>query len=124
MKRTTLLYLLLLTLFSLPILGLLHLGSKLPAPPGGVEAASTKAPTTVESISPVQAMAAGILQKAGLISSTRGHVTIRDHAGLADAACECYKVVRDEYVRLGLLEEGPIEFPSARVIKLAVAGDN
>jgi len=69
-------------------------------------------------------VAAGILQKAGLISSTRGHVTIRDHAGLADAACECYKVVRDEYVRLGLLEEGPIEFPSARVIKLAVGGDN
>jgi CRP-like cAMP-binding protein len=49
-------------------------------------------------------VAAGILQKAGLITYSRGHVTIQNHAGLADAACECYRVVRDESVRLGLLE--------------------
>lgn len=48
-------------------------------------------------------VAAGILQKAGLISHTRGHVTIENYPGLADAACECYKVVHDESVRLCLL---------------------
>jgi CRP-like cAMP-binding protein len=49
-------------------------------------------------------VAARILQKAGLITYARGHVIIQDHAGLADAACECYQVVRDESVRLGLLQ--------------------
>jgi CRP-like cAMP-binding protein len=48
-------------------------------------------------------VAAGILQKAGLIAFARGHVTIKDHAGLKEAACECYQVVHDEYVRLNLL---------------------
>ena len=48
-------------------------------------------------------VAARILQKAGLITYTRGHVTIEDLAGLKEAACECYAVVHDEYVRLGLL---------------------
>jgi CRP-like cAMP-binding protein len=48
-------------------------------------------------------VAAGILQKAGLIAYSRGHVTIADHGGLADAACECYQIVHDEYLRLGLL---------------------
>jgi CRP-like cAMP-binding protein len=35
-------------------------------------------------------VAAGILQKAGLINYSRGQVTIEDRAGLEDAACECY----------------------------------
>ncbi len=48
-------------------------------------------------------VAAGILQKAGLIGFARGHVTIKNHAGLIEAACECYQVVHDEYVRLNLL---------------------
>ncbi len=48
-------------------------------------------------------VAAGILKKAGLISHARGHVTIENHPGLVDAACECYKVVHAESVRLGLL---------------------
>jgi CRP-like cAMP-binding protein len=48
-------------------------------------------------------VAAGILQKAGLISYTHGHVTIQDYKGLRDASCECYQVIHDEYVRLGLL---------------------
>jgi CRP-like cAMP-binding protein len=67
-------------------------------------------------------VAAGMLQKSGLITITRGHVAILDHAGLADAACECYQVVHAEYVRLGLLEEGPMEFASASGIKVAVGG--
>lgn len=49
-------------------------------------------------------VAAGMLQKAGLITYTRGRVTIQNRAGLADAACECYRIVRDETVRLGLLD--------------------
>lgn len=48
-------------------------------------------------------LAAGILQHAGLIEYTRGHVTITNRAGLEDVTCECYRVVRDEYQRLGLL---------------------
>ncbi len=57
-------------------------------------------------------VAAGTLQKAGLITYRRGHVVIRDHTGLKDAACECYRILRDESVRLGLLERGSVEFPS------------
>ncbi|MGA9668776.1 MAG: Crp/Fnr family transcriptional regulator [Terracidiphilus sp.] len=49
-------------------------------------------------------VAAGMLQKAGLITYTRGHVTIQNHRGLIEAACECYKVVHDETVRIGLLD--------------------
>lgn len=48
-------------------------------------------------------IAAGILQKAGLIEYSRGHITIRGHKGLTEAACECYRTIRDECVRLGLL---------------------
>jgi CRP-like cAMP-binding protein len=48
-------------------------------------------------------VAAGILQKAGFIAYTRGHVTIQDYAGLKGTTCECYQTVTDEYVRLGLL---------------------
>jgi CRP-like cAMP-binding protein len=35
-------------------------------------------------------VAAGVLQKAGLITYKRGHVKIEDRAGLIDATCECY----------------------------------
>ncbi|MFZ0744442.1 MAG: Crp/Fnr family transcriptional regulator [Terracidiphilus sp.] len=49
-------------------------------------------------------VAALMLQKAGFIAYTRGHVTIDNREGLADVACECYQVVHNEYVRLGLLE--------------------
>lgn len=48
-------------------------------------------------------VAAGILNKAGLIEYSRGVVKIQNRKGLEQAACECYAVVRDEYVRLGLL---------------------
>ncbi|MGA2350436.1 MAG: Crp/Fnr family transcriptional regulator [Terracidiphilus sp.] len=46
---------------------------------------------------------AGILQKAGLIESKRGNVTIRNRKGLEEATCECYSFIHDEYIRLGLL---------------------
>ena len=40
------------------------------------------------------------LQRAGLISYTRGRITILDRPGLEKRTCECYAVVRKEYARL------------------------
>jgi CRP-like cAMP-binding protein len=48
-------------------------------------------------------VAAGILHKAGLITYSRGSVTIQDRVGLVHGACECYQSVHKEYLRLGLL---------------------
>jgi CRP-like cAMP-binding protein len=48
-------------------------------------------------------IAAGILNKSGLITYSRGAVTIKNRDRLAHAACECYQSVYEEYVRLGLL---------------------
>jgi CRP-like cAMP-binding protein len=45
-------------------------------------------------------VAAGMLQKAGLIAYHRGRITVLDRPGLEDASCECYRVVRDEFDRL------------------------
>jgi CRP-like cAMP-binding protein len=40
------------------------------------------------------------LQKAGLISYSRGHISVLDRAGLERRTCECYAVVKKEYDRL------------------------
>ncbi len=51
-------------------------------------------------------VAAGILQKAGIIDYRRGHVHILDRQNLEEAACECYAVVRMQlqaYLDTGLL---------------------
>lgn len=39
-------------------------------------------------------VAAGLLQKAGLITYNRGHVKIEDRERLEDASCECYDLIR------------------------------
>ena len=44
--------------------------------------------------------AAGKLQRAGLISYRRGHISILDRPGLEARVCECYAVVKKEYDRL------------------------
>ena len=49
---------------------------------------------------PTVTAAAGILQKAGLISYHRGWVTVLDRKGLEAASCECYEVVAKELDRL------------------------
>lgn len=48
-------------------------------------------------------MAAGILQKAGMIDYARGVVVINDRPMLEESACECYAIVRDEFQKLFLL---------------------
>jgi CRP-like cAMP-binding protein len=45
-------------------------------------------------------IAAGHLQKKGLIKYVRGTITILDRKALESVACECYQVVKEEYDRL------------------------
>ena len=45
-------------------------------------------------------VAAGSLQRAGLIRYRQGRVTILDREGLEAAACECYRLTKGEYDRL------------------------
>jgi CRP-like cAMP-binding protein len=45
-------------------------------------------------------LAAGALQRAGLISYRRGHITILDLAGLKRRSCECYETSKQEFDRL------------------------
>ena len=49
---------------------------------------------------PTVSVAAGMLQKAGLITYSRGLVVISDRKGLEAAACGCYRVIREEFLRL------------------------
>ena len=44
-------------------------------------------------------------QKAGYIEYSRGLIRIKDRHGLTSAACECYRVLREEYNRLLLPRE-------------------
>jgi hypothetical protein len=45
-------------------------------------------------------IAAGVLRTSGLIEYQRGVITVRDCAGLEDAACECNRLTAAEYRRL------------------------
>jgi CRP-like cAMP-binding protein len=48
-------------------------------------------------------LAARMLQKAGLVNYSRGHVRILNRKGLEEAACECYRSIRNECDRLEVL---------------------
>jgi CRP-like cAMP-binding protein len=54
---------------------------------------------------------AGNLQRLGLISYRRGHITILNRAGLESHACECYQVVKKEYRRLLSGTDNPTNRP-------------
>jgi len=45
-------------------------------------------------------VAAGMLQKAGLIRYSRGNLTVLDRGRLEESSCECYEIVRRELQRL------------------------
>jgi CRP-like cAMP-binding protein len=45
-------------------------------------------------------VAAGQFRQAGLISYSRGKITIIDRKGLEAASCECYPILKKEFVRL------------------------
>jgi hypothetical protein len=47
----------------------------------------------------VVSRAAGNLQSEKMIQYTRGRVTVLDRRRLEATACECYRVVKDEYDR-------------------------
>ena len=49
---------------------------------------------------PSVTVVAAMLQQAGLIRYRRGRVTITDRAGLENASCECYRVLREVFDRL------------------------
>jgi Mn-dependent DtxR family transcriptional regulator len=44
--------------------------------------------------------AARSLQEQGLISYNHGTMTVIDRQGLEAAACECYRIIRDEFARV------------------------
>jgi CRP-like cAMP-binding protein len=47
-------------------------------------------------------IAAGVLQKAGLIRYSRGQVTVLDARGLVISACDCYRISKAAFDGLGL----------------------
>jgi len=49
---------------------------------------------------PSVSIAAGTLQRAGMIRYGRGHMTIVDRPGLEATACDCYRVVKARFERL------------------------
>jgi CRP-like cAMP-binding protein len=45
-------------------------------------------------------LVANTLQKAGLITYSRGHIKVTNLKGLSDTSCECYATVKSHYDRL------------------------
>jgi CRP-like cAMP-binding protein len=40
------------------------------------------------------------LRNKGMVVCSRGYITIIDRVGLEETACECYRIIKDEYGRL------------------------
>ena len=45
-------------------------------------------------------VAAGMLQKAGLMEYRHGRIKVVDREGLEAASCACYRIIRETYNRL------------------------
>jgi CRP-like cAMP-binding protein len=45
-------------------------------------------------------VAAGVLQRLGIIAYSRGKITVLDRAGLEQASCECYAIVRTHFEKI------------------------
>jgi cAMP-binding proteins - catabolite gene activator and regulatory subunit of cAMP-dependent protein kinases len=58
-------------------------------------------------------VAAGILQKAGLITYKRGKITIVDREKLEAASCGCYQLVREEFDKLLSSQREPMPLRTA-----------
>ena len=76
--------------------------------------------STILSVSrPGISIAAGVLQKAGLIHYNRGRTEVTDRPGLEAASCECYHVARREFARLlgtgGATRHGEAQRPFSSV---------
>ena len=56
----------------------------------------------VASTRPTVNVVASALQKSGVINYVHGRITVVDRQGLERASCECYRAVRDLFVRLRL----------------------
>jgi len=68
---------------------------------------------------PQVSLAAGTLQRAGVIRSSRGRIEIVDRRGLESMACSCYDIIRNEFTRL---LGGWVDLPETALVG-ATAGD-
>jgi CRP-like cAMP-binding protein len=50
----------------------------------------------IGSTRPAVSLVTGTLQSAGLIRAVRGNITILDRAEMAEAACECYHIIKQQ----------------------------
>jgi len=65
------------------------------------------------------------LQKEGMISYRRGHITVLDRQGLEAQVCECYQVVKKEFDRLlPIHQSGPVASPIRTVLNGASLKSN
>lgn len=58
---------------------------------------------------PSVALAAGALQRTGLVTYHRGEMRILDRGGLERASCECYGVVREHFAHFAESPHEPVE---------------
>jgi DNA-binding transcriptional regulator YhcF (GntR family) len=49
---------------------------------------------------PTVSMTASSLKQAGLITYTRGTVTVLDRQGLEESTCECYQLINEQLKRI------------------------
>ena len=48
-------------------------------------------------------LTAATMQRAGIIRYQRGKFSILDRERLEEVSCDCYRIVRDQYKKLGII---------------------